>query len=83
MILKDGSEVPDGKVEEIMTELRRCTRGTRRMLRPGAYGKEVPRAVLLAHPVLLHKDRLSVQAVIVIACAVQPDGSLVHPGNNT
>lgn len=80
MILKDGSQVPDAKVELIMTELRRCTRNTRRLLRPGAYGHRVDQAVLEAHPVLLYRGKLSAAAAAVIACAVRQDGSLVSPG---
>ena len=80
MILKDGSQVPDARVELIMTELRRCSRSTHRLLRQGAYRQEVLREVLEAHPVLLYKGGLSAAAAAVIMCAVRPDGSLVNPG---
>lgn len=79
MRLKDGSDVPDAKVAVIMDELQRCTRHTRRLLRPGAYGHRVDQAVLEAHPVLLNKGKLSAAAAAVIACAVRQDGSLVSP----
>lgn len=80
MILKDGSQVPDARVELIMAELRSCSRFTRRVLRQRAYGQEVIQDVLEAHPVLLHKGSLSAAAAAVIMCAVRPDGSLVNPG---
>lgn len=79
MILKDGSDVPVREMQKVMTELRGCSPGDRRLLRPGAYGREVPRAVLDAHPVLLYRGRLSAAATAVIMNAVLPDGKLTSP----
>lgn len=81
MILKDGSHVPDARVELIMTELHHhCSRFQRRVLRQAAYGHPVLEDILQAHPVLLYKGKLSAAAAAVIMCAVRPDGSLVNPG---
>lgn len=80
MILKDGADVPRKKVRAIVAELQRCPLADLRLMRAGAYGRQVPRAVLEAHPALLHRGKLSAAAAAVIMNAVEPDGGLTWPG---
>lgn len=79
MILKDGSDVPARKVQVIMKELERCGPGDLKLMRAGAYGREVPQAVLDAHPLLLYRGRLSAAAAAIVMNAVLPDGRLISP----